>query len=326
MNKKAFTLVELIVVITILAILATIGYTSFQWYKVSSRDSVRLSDIKSMEKILDLYEIKKWKYPLPVSPQTVTYSWSLLWSQWSFGTTAYTSNISLSNVPSDPVTWLSYAYSVTNTNREYQLAAVLEGALSFNSINNLYAWTEIAKIYVKWNYNGKIIKVSANGTQYILWIPSIMSADAWEPDILNIIQAKKLVYKWYNNLPYNFTGSIHKVDGWFDYETDNIVLYEWEIRDLATDKSKRIVFLDNLQKSYSGTIIAQEEIIQWVLAIIVNTNNPTPLADNTVANILNNNFWMHIPIVEIAINNDNWAWNSFASCIFWSSIFSTCNL
>jgi prepilin-type N-terminal cleavage/methylation domain-containing protein len=49
-NKKAFTLVELIVVITILAVLSTIAFISFQGYTMSARDSVRLADIKSIEK------------------------------------------------------------------------------------------------------------------------------------------------------------------------------------------------------------------------------------------------------------------------------------
>jgi len=57
MTKKAFTLVELIVVITILAVLATIAFVSFQWYWASARDSVRLSDIKAMQKIISLYSL-----------------------------------------------------------------------------------------------------------------------------------------------------------------------------------------------------------------------------------------------------------------------------
>jgi prepilin-type N-terminal cleavage/methylation domain-containing protein len=44
-NKKAFTLIELIVTITIVSILATIAFVSFQGYRVSARDSVRLSDM-----------------------------------------------------------------------------------------------------------------------------------------------------------------------------------------------------------------------------------------------------------------------------------------
>lgn len=49
MLKKAFTLVELIVVITILAILSTIAFISLSWYQVDARDAKRASDIKSLE-------------------------------------------------------------------------------------------------------------------------------------------------------------------------------------------------------------------------------------------------------------------------------------
>ena len=59
MNKKAFTLVELIVIITILAILWTIAFLSFQWYTKSARDSVRISDLKNIEKALSLYKVQK---------------------------------------------------------------------------------------------------------------------------------------------------------------------------------------------------------------------------------------------------------------------------
>ena len=48
-TKKAFTLVELIVVITILAILSTIGFLSLQWFTLTSRDSVRITDISNIK-------------------------------------------------------------------------------------------------------------------------------------------------------------------------------------------------------------------------------------------------------------------------------------
>jgi len=47
-TKKAFTLVELIVVITILAILGTIAFISLQGYSADARNSKRTSDINSL--------------------------------------------------------------------------------------------------------------------------------------------------------------------------------------------------------------------------------------------------------------------------------------
>jgi prepilin-type N-terminal cleavage/methylation domain-containing protein len=59
LSEKAFTLVELIVVITILAILWTISFISIQGYSVSARNSKRISDIAQLyQKIL--IETIKW--------------------------------------------------------------------------------------------------------------------------------------------------------------------------------------------------------------------------------------------------------------------------
>jgi prepilin-type N-terminal cleavage/methylation domain-containing protein len=45
---RAFTLTEIIVVITILAILWLIAFVSIQWYVVEARDVKRLTDIRSL--------------------------------------------------------------------------------------------------------------------------------------------------------------------------------------------------------------------------------------------------------------------------------------
>ncbi len=47
-TRKAFTLVELIVVITILAILGTIAFVSLQWYSSDARNTKRTSDLNSL--------------------------------------------------------------------------------------------------------------------------------------------------------------------------------------------------------------------------------------------------------------------------------------
>lgn len=45
-----FTLVELVVVITVLAILATVGFVSLQGYTVDARDGSRLTVLGSLER------------------------------------------------------------------------------------------------------------------------------------------------------------------------------------------------------------------------------------------------------------------------------------
>jgi prepilin-type N-terminal cleavage/methylation domain-containing protein len=67
-TKKAFTLVELIIVITILAILATIAFVSFKSYFGNARDSVRVSDIKTIHNGLSLLKVKTDIFPKPENP------------------------------------------------------------------------------------------------------------------------------------------------------------------------------------------------------------------------------------------------------------------
>jgi prepilin-type N-terminal cleavage/methylation domain-containing protein len=73
-SHKGFTLVELIVVITILVILGTIGFVSIQGFSTNARDSVRVSDIGSIMKSIELSNIKTGSYPPPDSSFAVTYS------------------------------------------------------------------------------------------------------------------------------------------------------------------------------------------------------------------------------------------------------------
>lgn len=53
-NQKGFTLVELLVVITILAILATIGFTIFTGTQQTARDAKRKADIDSIATAMEV--------------------------------------------------------------------------------------------------------------------------------------------------------------------------------------------------------------------------------------------------------------------------------
>jgi len=52
--RTGFTLVELLVVITILSLLGAIGFLSVQGYSKNARDSTRISDISNLSKALEL--------------------------------------------------------------------------------------------------------------------------------------------------------------------------------------------------------------------------------------------------------------------------------
>ncbi len=77
-----FTLVELIVVITILVILGTIAFLNLWGFSGSARDSARISNLANLQKGLNVYQVRTWTYPMPESSVAITASWTPIGYQW----------------------------------------------------------------------------------------------------------------------------------------------------------------------------------------------------------------------------------------------------
>ena len=123
--NKAFTLVELIVVITILAVLWTIAFVSFQWYAASSRDSVRITDLKNIDKVLKL-KVTAWEtLLLPEQALKITASWTTLSYQWNMSEKLL-NHYGITNGWLDPLDNIPYTYSVNENRNKYQLLWFLE--------------------------------------------------------------------------------------------------------------------------------------------------------------------------------------------------------
>ena len=63
MNKKGFTLLELLIVISIISILASIGLFSFRGAGAKAKDAKMLADINIIKTALSMYEIFESTYP-----------------------------------------------------------------------------------------------------------------------------------------------------------------------------------------------------------------------------------------------------------------------
>jgi len=184
-KKTAFTLVELIVVISIIAILWTISFISIQNYSKESRNSVRVTDLWIMKQWLSVYNINAWRYPLPSSYTWVTYKMWLLWNQWTFWNTTLNNLWSITELPLDPFFMNEYDYSVLWNKNKYQLWTVLEW--DFFSTTNFVSQVNAISIdqitpYISWDYKSNDVTAKYLWSCYTLTSPSLFvnnSSSTW---------------------------------------------------------------------------------------------------------------------------------------------------
>ena len=63
--NRGFTLVELLVVISIIATLSTILFASFNDSREQARDKTRMADLKTLQLAVELYKAQNESYPMP---------------------------------------------------------------------------------------------------------------------------------------------------------------------------------------------------------------------------------------------------------------------
>lgn len=123
-RKKAFTITELLVSVTILIILTTLGFYTYTENLVDARDSERTSDMAKISAALDLYKQKKWVLPNPWNSFNIQNNGTTVAKQWLLDENVLLST--LQNLPKDPYVDVSYRYSISANKQEYQVSATLE--------------------------------------------------------------------------------------------------------------------------------------------------------------------------------------------------------
>lgn len=121
--KKAFTLIEILISITIIVVLTAIGIVSYVSINRNARDAKRRGDIEQIRSALELYRSDKGLYPEVGS---------LGWIDASALNTGSVDNglvdTYLPSVPSDPQLTPPYRYRGTNDYYGYCLEAKVENA------------------------------------------------------------------------------------------------------------------------------------------------------------------------------------------------------
>lgn len=214
-KRYAFTLVELIVVITILAILGTIAFISMRNYAQSARNSHRISDMKIIEKAMSLLGTVWSEYPSPDESTSITYSGGLAWTQWIFSTGGLAYIQRISNIPKDPLFWVQYSYSLSENNRKYQISAALEGAITYSqnpfvsqvyalSASNLYGYT-------LGNYIAYDTPIFSGTGCSIIATPSMMLSDIPSGWIILNDEIYNYIYSKSGHIPNNYSSVVNSI-------------------------------------------------------------------------------------------------------------------
>ncbi|MBU1018173.1 type II secretion system GspH family protein [Patescibacteria group bacterium] len=111
--KKGFSLVELLVVITIIAILSVAAYTAFGGQTVKAKDARRSQDLSTIQSALELYVVQNNRYPESLTNGLEGAPNYLIPKKY------------LSTIPKDP-SGKEYVYLVSGDKKSYEIAAVLE--------------------------------------------------------------------------------------------------------------------------------------------------------------------------------------------------------
>ncbi len=113
-SEVGFTLIEILIVIAIIGILLGIALVSFSGARAAARDAVRMTDLRTLEKMLEMYKGDQERYPTStIDFQIEGQAWGSNWQ--GYGT-----------VPKDSLSpQQDYAY-VSDEGRDYQVYAKFE--------------------------------------------------------------------------------------------------------------------------------------------------------------------------------------------------------
>lgn len=109
-TKLSFTLIEILVSATIIALLATVGLVSYVSFSQQSRDARRKADLEQIRTALEMYRSNVGSYPT-----LITFGGSL----------TYDSDVYLQKIPQDPKP-SSRTYYYSGSSADYTLGAGLE--------------------------------------------------------------------------------------------------------------------------------------------------------------------------------------------------------
>lgn len=121
MNKKGFTLLEILVVISIIGILIAIGLAAFSTAQIKTRDARRRADMKAVQNAFEQYSAENGGYVANCSTMAA--------EQFSSGA-----------LPTDPKSGMSYTFTCSIT--AYCACADIEGDDGNSDVTDCSGFTQ----------------------------------------------------------------------------------------------------------------------------------------------------------------------------------------
>jgi type II secretion system protein G len=158
-KQSGFTLIELLVVIAIIGLLSSIIAYSVNSVRKKSRDVIRVQDLQTLTKALEMYYQDNGTYPIPpgefwaTSYTDATYGWQNL-------QTALTPYIT--RLPRDPLANNSVMWSgPDNYGYTYGWVSTVNGRMVYSLVTNLESSNnplrcEAQAIPYRWHWNGGV--------------------------------------------------------------------------------------------------------------------------------------------------------------------------
>ena len=124
--KRGFTLVEILIVIAIIGILASIALIGLGGSRVKARDAKRISEVRQIQTALELYLNRCGYYPGPANCAGVLWTAASAPTDWSATVTALEGDASITNIPAKDPSGQDYIYGVSVDGQSYIIGAKLE--------------------------------------------------------------------------------------------------------------------------------------------------------------------------------------------------------
>lgn len=168
-SKKAFTLIELMIVVVILWVLMSTILPKLTWAQARARDTARISDILNISTALQTYYDDNWEYP----SSTWSTVWECLTDSWPIWSAIkiYMQNWSVPRDPQDS----SNSHLCTTTKWSYYYMPLKKDGLD----KNAFVLCADMETYQKSNTNASLLVWT---TAVEAWVVKDWTTDAWSTD------------------------------------------------------------------------------------------------------------------------------------------------